>query len=135
MTTATIPSDVNPQHIGPAHHPARTAGIIGGLVVLAGVIASFYVYSSRHGAPAMERLAEFQALYAQHCDVKYSADTSKMVQRFYADSKQMQSVVDQQLDALSNGAACDTVTSALRAADYPVPTGTSSVASPPAAAQ
>jgi hypothetical protein len=135
MATAAIPSDVNPQHIGPAHHPARTAGIIGGALVLAAAIASFYVYSSRHSAPAMERLAAFQALYSQRCDVKYSVDTSKMVQRFYADSKQMQSVVDQQLDALSNGAPCDSVTTALRAADYPVPTSASSVAIAPATPQ
>ena len=108
-------------HIGPAHHRRRNLWLATGFIGLAVAIASYYVYWRGHNVVATDRLAQFQAAYAERCDSAAFAPTATtLARKAYLGSLSLQRVVDRQLSALQSGAPCDEVYRALRAADFPL---------------
>lgn len=112
----------DPIHLGPPRHRRRNLFIAFGALVFA-LVAGAFALTARRAAPAkVEALEAFRAAYARTCDVPALAEPATPLMRdVYLRSPRLQATVAAQADALAAGAPCETVTRALRAADFPLP--------------
>jgi hypothetical protein len=109
-------------YIGPAHHPVRNYLFIVGAIVM-GLIAGVYTWRMRvaDGERAAQ-LEAFRAQYGQTCRVVEMTGAAPALTRdLFVRSARLQAVVSAQAEALREGASCEEVTRALRAADFPLP--------------
>src|SRR5688572_32106018 len=114
MTTATWDAP----HIGPAHHPRRTAWIVAGALALAAVMAAAGFYWRHQNAVASDRLAAFQAAYARRCDAsEHSPEQAALAKKLYLRSSTLRKAVERELTLLEFGEPCEEVRRALRAVD------------------
>jgi hypothetical protein len=125
MTVGSLnPGDVTGGHvkIGAQSHWLRnlTLGI-----AIAAAGASFWAYSrysSGKDAATLAGFDAFRALYAEKCNVPaYAGPAPAMVRDAYLTSPPIREAVDKQAGALQNGATCESVAKALKAADFVVP--------------
>lgn len=121
---STNPEDLSGSHvkIGTVSHLARNLGFVAAAVALGAGIWGFYRHSATVDEAKLAKLSAFRSAYAEKCDAaNWRGEAPAMVRETYLGSDKLQTVVEQQQAALAGGTDCDTVTKALKAADFPLP--------------
>ncbi len=108
--------------IGPASHGYRTLGLLAALASFAGAMVIYYTHQQRTDAGQLEQLESFRAAYAQQCAMpSFTGETPPMVRDLYLSSPTLRAVVEAQSQVLKANGSCDSVSKALREADFPMP--------------
>ena len=107
--------------IGAESHVGRNVGIAVGVVALGAAIFGFTSYSNKQDAGRLAQLESFRSAYADKCEAPaFRTEASPLLKDTYLRSERLQTAVEKQQAALTSGVACDEITRALRAADFPM---------------
>ncbi len=108
--------------IGPAPHPRRNLLFLGAALVLGASIAAYALNWRGQQEAARRGYESFLFEYARRCDASaFRFPITELGIHRYLGSAALRQVVDDQRTQLVSGASCDSVDSALRAADFPMP--------------
>ena len=115
--------------IGVESHAGRNVGIAVAVVALGAGIFGFTSYSNKHDTEKLAQLDSFRSAYADKCEApSFRSEASSLLKDAYLRSERLQAAVAKQQASLAGGAPCDEVARALKAADFPMPQPSSSVA-------
>ncbi len=113
--------------IGAESHVGRNVGIIVAVVALGAAIFGFTSYSNKQDATKLAQLETFRAAYADKCEAPaFRGEAAALVKDTYLRSERLQAAVEKQQAALNAGTPCDEIARALKAADFPMPSPSSS---------
>jgi hypothetical protein len=113
--------------IGAESHVGRNVAILVGVVAIGAAIFGFTSYSNKQDATKLSQLEAFRAAYADKCEApSFRGEAAPLLKDTYLRSERLQAAVDKQQAALSSGTPCEEVARALKAADFPMPSPSTS---------
>jgi len=115
--------------IGAESHVGRNVGIVVGVVALSAAIFGFTSYSNKQDAAKLARLESFRAAYADKCEApSFRGEAPSLLKDTYLRSERLQSAVEKQQSALASGTPREEVARALKSADFPMASASSTAA-------
>ncbi len=113
--------------IGAESHVGRNIGIVVGVVAVGVMIFGFTTYSNKQDAAKLAQLETFRAAFPDKCEAPaFRTVAAPPLKDTYLRSERLQAAVEKQQASLTAGTPCDEIVRALKAADFPMPTPSSS---------